>query len=468
MGISKCFSSSSEEENAVPIILLSKSTVDAWIKNQESFIQKIIDENGFIGEKGELCYINNDEGSLIKVLYGIEEKPLYTKLFNNLPFILPEKSFYIDKSVGFNDIQLNLMIIGWGISSYQFLKYKEQKRNAAILIIPKTIDSFHISNIVNADYFVKDLINTPGSDMNPLDLLEATVKLADEHNATIAQVIEGELLKELYPGVYAVGKSKPLHSVLIDMRWGNKKNPKLTLVGKGVCFDTGGLGLKPDASMRTMKNDMSGAAHALGVAKMIMEANLPVRLRVIIPAVENSINEDSYKPGDVITMRNGITVEVHHTDAEGRIILADALSDACSDNPELLIDFSTLTGAAMVALGTDIASMFTYNNETANEIKIICDNEEDYCWQMPLYERYSETLKSNIATIANCTESRFGDSIKAALFLSKFVDKTCNWVHLDFSTEKSKDETNGYNGDTKTATLRGIYSFIRQKFSKKH
>ncbi len=278
---------------------------------------------------------------------------------------------------------------------------------------------------------MRDLINTPAIDMGPEHLALAAKNLCRRHNAEIAVTEGDDLLKAKFPAIHAVGKANDRAPCLIDINWGHPDAPKVTLVGKGVCFDTGGLNIKPTSGMKFMKKDMGGAAHVLGAAHAIMSAELSLRLRVLIPAVENSIAGNAMRPGDVVHTRKGLTIEVSNTDAEGRIILSDALTEAATDKPEMIIDFATLTGAARVALGTEIPALFCNNDDLASDLLTAGNNANDPLWRMPLWEGYEKQVDGKVADVNNAPEGGYGGSITAALFLQRFIPDYVPWSHID-------------------------------------
>ena len=278
---------------------------------------------------------------------------------------------------------------------------------------------------------MRDLVNTPAADMMPINLGECAQNLADRYQGEVKQIIGEELLEQNYPTIHAVGRASVHEPRLIDLTWGDNTHPKVTLVGKGVCFDSGGLDIKPAAGMRNMKKDMGGSAHVLGLAQLIMSHNLPVCLRVLIPAVENAISSNAIRPGDVITTRTGITVEIDNTDAEGRLVLCDALAEADNDKPDLIVDFATLTGAMRVALGTELPGFFSTSDQVAAGITEAGSKITDPVWRMPLYSAYRDLLKSTVADMTNCATVPFGGAITAALYLQEFVNKDTDWVHFD-------------------------------------
>jgi leucyl aminopeptidase len=300
--------------------------------------------------------------------------------------------------------------------------------------------------------------------MGPADLSSAAKKLAAEYKAKFSEIVGDDLLKQNYPAIHAVGRASTNPPRLIDITWGNKKHPKLTLVGKGVCFDTGGLDIKPAAGMLGMKKDMGGAAHVLGLASLIMHAKLPVRLRVLIPAVENVISGNAYKPGDVINTRKGLTVEIGNTDAEGRVILADALFEASSEKPELILDFATLTGAARVAMGTDISALFTNDNHLANELINLGEKLLDPIWRMPLYTPYRKLIESPIADLNNAPLSLYGGAITAALFLKEFVGNNISWAHFDIMAWNASSSSAHPEG-AEAMAIRAVFEYLQHRFS---
>jgi leucyl aminopeptidase len=321
-----------------------------------------------------------------------------------------------------------------------------------------------VQSAAEAVYLVRDLVNTPSNDMGPAELAAAGKKLAGSFKGSTSVIIGEDLLKKNYPAIHAVGKGSPRAPRFVDIRWGNKKNPKVTLVGKGVCFDTGGLDIKPGNAMALMKKDMGGAAHVLGLARMIMAHNLPVNLRVLIPAVENSTDGNSYRPGDIIQTRKGLTIEIGDTDAEGRLVLADALAEACRDNPALIIDYATLTGAARVALGPDLPAMFTNNDRIAVELIDASMEVEDPLWRLPLWQPYKDNLASKIADSNNIGGS-FAGAITAALFLEKFIERGIPWVHIDTYAWNNGNKPGRPEGG-EALGMRAGFELIKKRFGR--
>jgi leucyl aminopeptidase len=311
---------------------------------------------------------------------------------------------------------------------------------------------------------VRDLVNTPASDLGPAELEAAARQLVAAHRVRL-RVTKGAALHRGFPMIHEVGKASPRAPRLIDFTWGPARAPKVTLVGKGVCFDTGGLDIKPASGMALMKKDMGGAATALGLAQMIMQAKLPVRLRVLIPAVENAIAGNAFRPGDVLRSRKGLTVEIGNTDAEGRLILADALALADEEAPDLLIDMATLTGAARVALGPDLPPFYTDDEKLAADISRAAAAENDPLWPMPLWEPYFRLIESPVADISNSSESGFAGSITAALFLKRFVDRAKAYVHFDIFAWTPAARPGRPKGGEAQA-MRALFAVIRDRYAK--
>ena len=323
-----------------------------------------------------------------------------------------------------------LAALGFALGTYRFTRYRKKDAKTVKLVVPDGVDSAELSRLAEAVAFARDLINTPANDMGPPELEEAARAVAQQYGASVSVVTGDALLKENFPLIHAVGRAAAKAPRLIELRWGHLGDPKIALVGKGVCFDTGGLDIKPSSGMLIMKKDMAGAATVLALARMIMDRKLKVNLRVLIPAVENSISGNAFRPLDVYPSRKGITVEVGNTDAEGRLVLADALALASEETPELLIDMGTLTGAARVALGPDLPPFYTDDEAVAAEVARHAQNESDPVWRMPLWQRYDLMLESKTADLSNVSTSPFAGSIICALFMKRFVTAKA-WLHFD-------------------------------------
>jgi leucyl aminopeptidase len=446
------------KENPIPIHAIAAKEFEQWVAKQKDRTKSWVRIAKFKAESGSSCLIIDDAGRVEQVLLGVKNADDFWA-YGALPRVLPEGIYQITAKLS-KEI-LERAALAWALGTYQFTLYKKQPEITAKLYLAK--QSKQLEQFAHTIFMVRDLINTPTDDLGPAELAEAVVKVADECGATVHQIIGDDLLTAGYPTIHAVGRASIHAPRLIDLRWGNPKHPKVTLVGKGVCFDSGGLDLKSADGMSTMKMDMGGAAHVLGIARLIMLNDLPVRLRLLIPAVENSLSGDAYHPGDILTTRKGITVEVTNTDAEGRLILCDALAEAADEKPEILIDIATLTGAARVALGPDVAAMYTPNDKVAQALLQRSAAEQEPIWHMPLYAPYRVYLDSLVADIANASFSRYGGSITAALFLKEFVPDEITWVHFDIMAANVKAQAGRPEGG-EAMIVRTIYSFLQEKF----
>jgi leucyl aminopeptidase len=344
-----------------------------------------------------------------------------------LAAVLPEGTYRLEGDLPDQE----LACLSWLLSAYRFDRYRTPKPVKARLVLPAGVDGREISETCAAVALARDLVNTPANDCGPEEIEASIRNLASRFGATVTSIVGDDLLAAGFPMVHAVGRAAARPPRLVDLVWGNPAHPKVTLVGKGVCFDTGGLNIKPDSGMLLMKKDMGGAAAAIAAAQMIMAAGLPVRLRLIVPTVENAISGNAFRPGDVLQSRKGLSVEIGNTDAEGRLILADALALADEEAPELLIDYATLTGAARVALGPDLPPLFSHDDALAQEMQAIGLATNDPVWRLPLWPPYDAMLDSKIADVNHVSSGGFAGSITAALFLSRFVAKARAHAHLD-------------------------------------
>ncbi len=416
-----------DEANATPIAAVTREAYDDWLKGQEAPQRKWIAASGFRAQPGAFCLLPGEEGEIKQVLLVIDgEEAIWS--FAGLPTALPPGVYRLDQ--GLRPGLASRAALGWALGSYSFTRYKENPREYPRLVWPKSADQDQVSHTAEAIGLVRDLVNTPAADMGPAQLAEAARDLAKQHRGKCTVLVGDTLLKRNYPAVHAVGRAAAEEPRLIDLRWGSK-GPKVTLVGKGVCFDSGGLDLKPAAGMKLMKKDMGGAAHVLGLASLIMAEKLPLQLRVLVPAVENAVSGNAFRPLDVLQTRKGLTVEVGNTDAEGRLVLCDALAEADSEKPDLLIDFATLTGAARVALGPDLPAMFCNDDKLAGLILRHGAVEGDPVWRLPLHKGYRPGLESKVADLNNISNSPYGGAITAALFLENFVSPGTRWAHFD-------------------------------------
>ena len=413
------------ENSGTPLTIIEKSTYQTWLENQNKPSQAWLSNTQFSGDG--LALIPNAEGELSQALYVVTNASDFFAC-GDLIKLLPQGQYLLKSEPE----HIESISFGWLVGAYTYDRYVSKKSDKilATLAINNAEIAERANNFAEATALTRDLINTPAADMMPEHLAQAADELAAKFNAKVNHIVGDDLLTENYPTIHAVGRASVHTPRLIDLTWGDSSNPQITLVGKGVCFDSGGLDIKPSAGMRNMKKDMGGSAHVLGLAQLIMAHNLPINLRVLIPAVENAVSSNALRPGDVVTTRKGLTVEIHNTDAEGRLVLCDALAEAENDEPELIIDFATLTGAMRVALGTELPGFFSTSDEVATGITLAGGKISDPVWRMPLYAPYDNLFSSSIADMTNCPAQPFGGAITAALYLQRFVEKT-DWVHFD-------------------------------------
>ena len=415
--------------------------------------------NGFSGEAGRTLAVPGENGALAGALFGVGEGEGALAI-GALARALPEGDWHFVAAPA----EPELAAIGLVLGGYVFTRYGKKPGKALRFALPPGVDPGRVRRIADGVFLTRDLVNTPTSDMGPDELEKAVRTLAAAHKAAVSVIKGDDLLKQNFPMIHAVGRASVGAPRLIDMIWGPEGAPKVTLVGKGVCFDTGGLDIKPSSGMLLMKKDMGGAANVLGLASMIMAAGLKVRLRVLIPAVENSIAGNAFRPGDVLTSRKGITVEIGNTDAEGRLVLADALALADDEEPELLIDMATLTGAARVALGPDLPPFYTGDEALASELTAASVAVEDPLWRMPLWRPYDARLASKIADINNVTTDGFAGSVTAALFLKRFVERTPGWAHFDIFAWNPSDRPYGPAGG-EAQGIRALERIISRRYA---
>ncbi|MDF1848076.1 MAG: leucyl aminopeptidase family protein [Parvibaculaceae bacterium] len=414
---------------ALPVWPVRSGDVQTWCDAHAGAGAAWVGTSGFAGEAGRVLMLPDESGSLAGALLGLgkaDDPFIFAALSENLP----EGTYRLASMEGLDASQAAL---GWALGTYSFRKYKSRERDLPKLVLPDNVDLGELTDIVDAVFLTRDLVNTPTNDLGPAELETQVRQVADGFDVSCYVITGDDLLTENYPMVHAVGRAAAEGAAprLIDFTWGDEAAPKVTLVGKGVCFDTGGLNLKPGNSMALMKKDMGGAAHVLALAQLIMRANLNVRLRVLIPAVENAVAGNAFRPGDVLPSRKGLSVEIGNTDAEGRLILADALTEADSEEPDLLIDMATLTGAARVALGPDLPPFYTHDDAFAAALSEAAEQTADPLWRMPLWQAYDGWLSSKIADVNHISDGGFAGSITAALFLARFVEKAKTFVHFD-------------------------------------
>ena len=417
--------------------------------------------NGFTGQRGRLLPLPSGTGSQLDgYLFGTGPAESRPALVTGLAgATLEPRRYRLEGAIG----DATYAALGFRLGAYRFDRYRESREMPEVLL-PKGVDAAEVERLVDAAYFARDLINTPANDLGPVALEREIRTLAARHKMKVRAVVGDDLLKQNFPMIHAVGRAGSEAPRLLDLTWGRARDPKITLVGKGVTFDTGGLDIKPAASMLLMKKDMGGAANVLGLAHAIMDAKLKVRLRVLIPIVENSISDEAFRPGDVLRSRTGLTVEIGNTDAEGRLILGDALALADEEKPELLLDMATLTGAARTALGPDLPALFSTDDALARDLVAAGLAADDPLWQMPLWTPYEQMMKSKIADVNNAAQTPYAGSVTAALFLKRFVRSARTWVHLDIFGWAPEARPGRPFGGTDQG-IRSVYGVLKQRYS---
>lgn len=452
-----------QDAAAIDLIPVAKAEFDGWAAAQPAHVRTWTQANGFTGEAGQLCPVPALDGGMELVLVGAPDADDPWG-WAALPAKLPPGTYRIAAPLSARNASWAAM--GWALATYAFSRYKSRPaKDWPRLAWPDNAERGWVERVVGATGLVRDLINTPAADLGPAELAAAAEALAARHGATVRVVVGDGLLTENYPSIHAVGRAAAAHRQprMVDLTWGAEDAPRVTLVGKGVCFDSGGLDLKPSGSMKLMKKDMGGAAHVLGLASMIMDAGLPVRLRVLIGAVENSVSGDAMRPLDVLATRKGVTVEVGNTDAEGRLVLSDLLWEASAENPALLIDMATLTGAARTALGTEIAALFCNDDTLAADLAAAAEVQGDPLWRLPLHKPYRRMLDSKVADLNNVSDGPYAGAITAALFLQEFVGPGIPWAHFDIMAWNPASRPGRPDGGEAMA-LRALYAMITKRF----
>ena len=454
----------------VPIAALTSAAYKSWLAAQPKPTQAWLKTIAFKPEAGMIALLPNRDGELAKVVLGLGKPtrdPSKAALwsFAGLPSRLPKVRYEIETKL--DAVTAHDAALGWAFGCYRFERYltgKSAHKTMPTLVWPKGVDRRAVLRAQNATALGRDLITTPAGDLGPAELADEATKLAESFGAKVTTIVGQKLVTANYPMIFAVGKGSPRPPRLVDIRWGDPKAPKLSLVGKGVVFDSGGLDLKPSSGMKTMKKDMGGAASVLALAYMVMDAQLPVRLRVLLPIVENAISGDSYHPLDVVSTRKGITVEIGNTDAEGRLILSDAIVEADSEEPDLIIDYATLTGAARTALGTELPAMFANDDDVANAILEAGIETVDPLWRLPLFRSYRRHLESRVADINNISASSYGGAITAALFLQEFVSDKTKWVHIDTMAYNLSSRPGRPSGG-EIMGVRAMFEMLRKRYA---
>jgi len=448
--------------SAIPITFVTKATWEAISGELAAEGRQFALANGFAAKPGKYLALPAADGRIAQVLFGLEDGSTASRdLFRPgaLPGLLPPGLYRFANAPH----DLRLATLAFALGSYRFGRYRKTEATDVRLVPSEGIDAADIQRMADAAALARDLINTPSNDMGPEELAQAAQTLAARFGASFNCVSGDELVRQNFPLIHAVGMASPRAPRLIDFSWGDPSHPKVTLVGKGVCFDTGGLDLKPSSGMLIMKKDMGGAANVLALAQMVMDAKLKLRLRVLIPAVENAVAGNAFRPLDIFKSRKGVTVEIGNTDAEGRLVLADALALACEEAPDLLVDLGTLTGAARVALGPDLPPFYTNDETLAGDVARCAKGENDPLWRMPLWPPYDSWLDSKTADINNAPPGGQAGSIICALFLQRFVTEATPWLHVDiYGWTPSAKPARPEGGECQAA--RAIYKLLSERY----
>jgi leucyl aminopeptidase len=446
---------------ATGLHLVDKQGFEGWLKAQPARVRNAIAAQGFKGEGYQLAILPGERDSWSAVLGVANVDELSPWCLAKAAESLPEGTYRVaDRGPG-------PAVLGWLLGQYRFDRYKKEEggKGPRVLLTeePARIDETVL--VAESTFLVRDLVNTPAADLGPAELAAAAEAIAGEYGAKTA-ITAGKALDGGYPMIAAVGRAAApgREPRLIELEWGDRRHPRLAIIGKGVCFDSGGLDIKPSSGMRLMKKDMGGAAHALGLARLIMARRLPVRLHLLVPAVENAVSGAAFRPGDILKSRNGLSVEVGNTDAEGRLVLADALTRALEEKPGLILDFATLTGAARIALGPDLPALFANDEDLAGRLLASGTQVSDPLWRMPLWKPYEEMLASDVADIGNMADAPMAGAVTAALFLQKFVPEDVPWAHLDtFAWRSAAKPGRPKGGDA--VGLRAAWDMLKTRYA---
>ncbi len=452
--------------STIPLWLITESELAAWRATLAPPQQSWLRIQGFAAERSRVLVLPDEQGGIAAAVLGLGAMGSLAELTlwhgAGLTDRLPAGHYAIAHALP--PAAATALVLGWIYGGYRYTRFRSSPQSAAQarLVAPAHADLAYAMSAAAALHDARDLINAPANELGPAELADAIAALARQFDAS-CNVTSGEALLDGYPMVHAVGRASAREPRLIDLRWGDPAAPRVTLVGKGVCFDSGGLDLKPSAGMLLMKKDMGGAAVALATARMLMELGAPIRLRLLVPAVENSVAGSAYRPGDVLRSRGGLTVEVNNTDAEGRLILADALSEADSEQPALLLDFATLTGAARTALGPELPAVFSADEILMADLRAAGEAECDPVWPLPLWQGYDDELSSKVADLSNVSSSAFAGAIIGGLFLRRFVKRTTAWAHFDLHAWNTRDRP-GRPVGAEAQCARLAYRLIRSRF----
>jgi len=446
---------------AIPIIVVHIGNFDAFLAHADARTKSWLAATDFRAKPHAHALLPAAEGGIGQVLVTVRDAgDIYA--LAHLPHALPPSDYTL--ATHHDSLDDYAATLGWGLGSYQFSRYKKNVRPPATLVIAASDAVTRAERALAASALIRDLVNTPTEDMGPQHLADVAQSLAKEFGATFREWVGDDLLKHNFPAIHAVGRASHRPPRLIELTWGDEKNPRIAVVGKGVCFDTGGLDIKGADGMRHMKKDMGGGAHALGLARLIMAMKLPVRLHMLVPAVENAISGNAYRPGEIVATRKGIAIEVGNTDAEGRVVLSDALTLAAESKPELIIDFATLTGAARIALGPELPATFVNDDALFAELSDASAKTRDPLWRMPLWQPYNDLIKSSIGDIVNTGGPQAG-AVTAALFLEHFVPREQKWIHIDLFAWTPKAKPGRPEGG-EAQTLRATFAMLEKKYAR--
>jgi leucyl aminopeptidase len=450
----------------LPLSLVTESELPRWLERQPAATANWVRAHAFQGERHRVLPLPRGDGGIAGAVLGLGNLDAMSELklwhAAGLRERLPPCAFRL--ATPLDRRAATHFALGWLVGSYRYSVYRAPDgRPRASLVAPAEADLPYAEAAAEATAMARDLINAPANDLGPAELAQAAVELARRHGAASQVRIGAELAKDGFALLHAVGLASAREPRLVDLRWGESSRPRVTLVGKGICFDSGGLDLKPSAAMLLMKKDMGGAACVLALAEMLMRLDAPIRLRVLIPAAENAVDGRAYRPGDVLRSKKGLSVEIGNTDAEGRLVLADALTEADAEKPDLLIDLATLTGAARIALGPELPAAYGTDGALLAELQRAGQEEADPVWPMPLWEGYEEDLSSRVADLANVAPNTFAGSIIGALFLKRFVTTAPSWIHVDLYAWNARERP-GRPVGAEAQCVRSLYRLIRARY----
>ena len=465
MSLPACFASADQAATALRLVVLDRATFPAWLSAQPAPVQAWLNAQGFNATAGTQQLVPRADGEPAFVAVGIGDAADPFALAH-LPALLPAQWVYRLDAESPVKVDPSLLLLGWGLGAYRFERYlKTPKKTARLLIEDAGVENTEAFALLKASTLVRDLVNTPTEHMGPAELEAVAIRIAQAYGGKIKVVVGDDLLTQNFPTIHAVGRASHRAPRLIELTWGDPAHPLLAICGKGVCFDTGGLSIKTYDGMRNMKKDMGGSAHALALAQLVMARKLPVHLQLLVPAVENSIGPNAFRPGEVIVTRNGLSVEIDNTDAEGRLVLCDAIAYAAESRPDLLMDFSTLTGAARIALGPDVPALFCNDEELAADYLDAGVRQRDPLWRLPLWRPYLSYLRSGVADLANGSASRMGGAIVAALYLERFVPEGQRWTHVD-AYAWNDSERPGKPAGGEAQGLRAAFALLKTRYAK--